>query len=64
MEEKKKVGGGFGVLLLRDGKVLLGKRHDDPIKADSALQNLNSEKLLNRVRFAKCERRQVFFLGG
>ncbi len=37
MEEKKKVGVGFGVLLLRDGKVLLGKRHQDPEKASSLL---------------------------
>jgi 8-oxo-dGTP diphosphatase len=28
---------GVGVLIIRDGKVLLGKRHDDPEKADSAL---------------------------
>ncbi len=35
--EKKKVGVGIGVLLLRDGKVLFGKRHSDPEKADSEL---------------------------
>ena len=28
---------GVGIMLLRDGKVLLGKRHDDPNKADSEL---------------------------
>lgn len=33
----KKVGAGFGIMLLKDGKVLLGKRHDDPEKADSEL---------------------------
>ena len=33
----KKSGTGVGVMILRDGKVLLGKRHDDPEKADSAL---------------------------
>ena len=33
----KKVGAGFGVMLLRDGKVLLGRRHVDPGKADSLL---------------------------
>jgi 8-oxo-dGTP diphosphatase len=32
-----KIGVGFGILLLRDGKILLGKRHDDPEKASSAL---------------------------
>ncbi|MDA2922339.1 NUDIX domain-containing protein [Patescibacteria group bacterium AH-259-L07] len=37
MEEKKKVGVGFGVMILKDGKVLLGKRHDDPEKASSLL---------------------------
>ena len=36
--EKKRVGAGVGVMILnKDGKVLLGKRHDDPQKADSAL---------------------------
>jgi len=33
----KRVGVGFGVMILKDGKVLLGKRHDDPEKADSEL---------------------------
>jgi 8-oxo-dGTP diphosphatase len=32
-----KVGVGFGILVIRDGKVLLGKRHEDPAKASSAL---------------------------
>jgi 8-oxo-dGTP diphosphatase len=36
-EQKKRVGVGFGVMLLRDGKLLLGKRHDDPEKASSQL---------------------------
>ena len=36
-EQNKKVGVGFGVMLMRDGKILLGKRHEDPEKADSAL---------------------------
>jgi len=34
---KKKVGIGIGVMVMRDGKVLLGKRHVDPEKADSEL---------------------------
>lgn len=33
----KKVGVGFGVMILKDNKVLLGKRHEDPEKADSLL---------------------------
>ncbi len=37
MDEHKKVGAGFGILVLRDGRVLLGKRHDDPEKASSML---------------------------
>jgi len=32
MEEKKKIGVGFGVMILKDGKLLLGKRHEDPEK--------------------------------
>jgi 8-oxo-dGTP diphosphatase len=38
-EEKKRVGAGFGVILERDGKILLGKRHPDPEKADSAFRS-------------------------
>lgn len=34
----KKVGAGFGVMMLKDGQILLGRRHDDPEKADSALR--------------------------
>lgn len=37
MKEKKKVGVGFGVMILKDGKLLLGKRHEDPEKASSLL---------------------------
>lgn len=36
-KEKKKVGAGFGVMMVRNGTVLLGQRHSDPAKADSAL---------------------------
>lgn len=38
-EEKKKVGAGFGVILVRNGKILLGKRHSDPDKADSSFRS-------------------------
>jgi len=34
----KKVGVGVGVMILKDGKVLLGRRHSDPEKASSALR--------------------------
>ncbi len=37
MEEIKKIGVGFGVMILKDKKVLLGKRHEDPEKASSLL---------------------------
>ncbi|MFA6446206.1 MAG: NUDIX domain-containing protein [Candidatus Paceibacterota bacterium] len=36
-EIKKKVGAGFGVMVLRGENVLLGKRHVDPKKAGSEL---------------------------
>ena len=39
MEEKQKVGAGFGVVLFRRNKILLGKRHPDPDKADSAFRS-------------------------
>jgi 8-oxo-dGTP diphosphatase len=38
-EDKKRVGAGFGVILERDGKILLGRRHPDPDKADSAFRS-------------------------
>tara|TARA_Y100000310_G_C20527666_1_gene736870 strand:- start:41 stop:487 length:447 start_codon:yes stop_codon:yes gene_type:complete len=37
MSFDKKIGVGIGIMLLRDNKILLGKRHEDPKKADSAL---------------------------
>ena len=36
-KEDKKIGVGIGVLIMRDNKILLGKRNDDPEKAKSAL---------------------------
>ncbi len=38
-DEKKYVRGGFGVILEKDGKVLLGLRHPDPDKADSSFRS-------------------------
>ncbi len=35
--EKKYVKAGFGVLIMKDNKILFGKRHDDPEKASSDL---------------------------
>ncbi|MEI6843380.1 MAG: NUDIX domain-containing protein [bacterium] len=37
--EKKKVGAGFGVILENNGKILMGMRHPDPDKADSAFRS-------------------------
>jgi len=37
MCENKKIGAGFGIMLFNNGKILLGKRHEDPAKAGSAL---------------------------
>jgi len=35
--QDKGIGAGIGVMFLKDGKILLGKRHGDPEKADSQL---------------------------
>lgn len=37
MAEEKQVRIGFGVMVLKDGKILLGKRNDDPEKASSMM---------------------------
>lgn len=37
MEKDKKPGVGVGIMIFKDKKVLLGKRHEDPLKADSEL---------------------------
>lgn len=39
MKEQKKVGAGLGVILISNGKILLGKRHLDPDKADSVFKS-------------------------
>lgn len=36
-QNKLKAGVGIGVMLMKDNKILLGKRHTDPTKADSEL---------------------------
>lgn len=38
MDLPKKIGVGFGVMILKDKKILLGHRHEDPEKASSALK--------------------------
>ena len=37
MSDKKVTRAGIGIMILKDNKVLLGKRHDDPEKASSEL---------------------------
>jgi len=37
-KEKKRVGAGFGVMILNNRRILLGRRHDDAKKADSELR--------------------------
>ena len=37
MSQDKKISAGVGIMILKDNKVLLGKRHDNPDKADSEL---------------------------
>lgn len=63
-EEKKRVGAGVGVILERAGKILLGKRHPDPDKADSAFRSagewsLPGGKLDWGESFENCAIREV-----
>jgi ADP-ribose pyrophosphatase YjhB (NUDIX family) len=39
MKKQKKVGAGFGVMILKDKEILLGRRHEDPDKADSVFKS-------------------------
>lgn len=42
MSEGKKMGVGVGVMILREGKILLGKRHEDLAKSASVLHGENT----------------------
>ncbi len=62
--EGKKIGAGVGIMLLRDGKVLLGKRHEDPEKARSELSGqgtwtMPDGKLQFQEDFEQAARREV-----
>ena len=64
-KEKKKVGAGFGIMILKDRKVLLGRRHDDAKKADSALRGegtwtMPGGKLEFGEEFEEGAKREVF----
>jgi len=37
MDTNKKMGAGFGIMLLKNNQVLLGRRHEDPEKASSLM---------------------------
>ena len=63
--ESKKSGVGVGVMILKDGKVLLGKRHEDPEKADSMLHGegtwtMPGGKLDFGEQFEDAAHREVF----
>ena len=65
MPDEKRVGVGVGVLLLnRDGKVLLGKRHSDPEKAGSLLKGAGTwtmpgGKMRFGESFEECAKRET-----
>ncbi|MFQ6010534.1 MAG: NUDIX hydrolase, partial [Candidatus Aenigmatarchaeota archaeon] len=57
-------GAGVGIMLLRDGKVLLGHRHEDPEKADSMLHGEGTwtfpgGKLDFGESFEECARKEL-----
>ncbi|MFM2384021.1 MAG: hypothetical protein RIQ72_593 [Candidatus Parcubacteria bacterium] len=63
--EQKKMGCGFGVMIMRDGKVLLGQRHVDPEKASSLMNGAGTwtmpgGKLDFGESFEEGARREVF----
>ena len=58
-------GVGIGVMVLKDNKVLLGKRHGDPKKADSELHGEGSwtmpgGKLHFKEELEECAKRELF----
>lgn len=63
--ENKRVGAGVGVMILKNQKVLLGKRHEDPEKASSLLNGAGTwtmpgGKLDFGETFEEAARREVF----
>jgi 8-oxo-dGTP diphosphatase len=64
MMDEKKIGVGAGVMMMKDGKVLLGRRHDDPNKADSELHGegtwtMPGGKMHFGETFEECALREV-----
>lgn len=65
MEPTKKMGIGFGVMVLKEGKILLGQRHFDPVKADSEMHGegtwtMPGGKLHFGESFEEGAKREVF----
>ena len=63
--KEKRVGVGFGVFMKKDNMVLLGKRHEDPEKADSELHGegtwtMPGGKFEFQETFAEGVSREVF----
>ena len=64
MKKEKKIGVGFGVMLLKDRKILLGRRNEDTKKADSELRGegtwtMPGGKLEYQESFEEGARREV-----
>ncbi|MCK5624359.1 NUDIX domain-containing protein [Candidatus Pacearchaeota archaeon] len=64
MKKEKKVGVGFGVMLLKNRKILLGRRNEDTKKADSELRGegtwtMPGGKLEYQESFEEGARREV-----
>lgn len=63
--KQQKIGVGVGIMILKDSKVLLGKRHSDPKKADSELHGegtwtMPGGKLLFGESFEQAAWREVW----
>ena len=64
-ETKQKPGAGVGVIILKNNKILLGKRHSDPEKADCELHGegtwtMPGGKLHFQEDIKECAKREVF----
>jgi 8-oxo-dGTP diphosphatase len=64
MDQPKKVGVGLGVLILKNRKILLGKRSEDPTKSDSELQlegswTMPGGKIEYGEGFKECAKRET-----
>ncbi|HUW43730.1 MAG TPA: NUDIX domain-containing protein, partial [Bacillota bacterium] len=61
---ENKIGAGVGIMIMKEGKVLLGKRHEDPEKADSELKGegtwtMPGGKLHFQETFEECAKRET-----